>query len=358
MVQLRRFTPTGGKLNDVVSYDRTFDITPYMAAGAPGARYSLYAVVCHSGSGPHSGHYTSRVLSTDSKTWHVMDDSSVYPLNGGGSQPPLGLREAYLLMYIREKGAKLDEAIGAVPRRRRRRPPPDRLWRPQPPSARTATRNGASRRSRPRPTGRCPRRQRRRMTRLSTTTSRPSRRAMRTARTSAGRRRSSRVRFGSTRRSSPGRTRRPGATTAYRRLRSRPRPQLRLRRPPRALRPPPPRPHHPLSRRGSARDRSASAAPVRKRTAAPAARRPIRSEGVTARALAARSSTAATAGASRTRTGSRWLARAATSSRRVSSGGWAAGRRRLRGEKDLASGRAISRWSLTSYPSPFASSSL
>jgi ubiquitin carboxyl-terminal hydrolase 36/42 len=115
MVQLRRFTPTGGKLNDVVSYDRTFDITPYMAAGAPGARYSLYAVVCHSGSGPHSGHYTSRVLSTDSKTWHVMDDSSVYPLNGGGSQPPLGLREAYLLMYIREKGAKLDEAIGAVP---------------------------------------------------------------------------------------------------------------------------------------------------------------------------------------------------------------------------------------------------
>lgn len=114
MVQLRRFTPTGGKLNDAVAYDRTFDISPYMAEGSAGARYSLYAVVCHSGSGPHSGHYTSRVLSTDGKSWHMMDDSSVYPLNGGGSQPPLNLREAYLLMYVREKGAALEEAIRAA----------------------------------------------------------------------------------------------------------------------------------------------------------------------------------------------------------------------------------------------------
>lgn len=111
MIQLRRFTPTGGKLNDTVAYDQTFDITPYMSAGSAGAKYSLYAVVCHSGSGPHSGHYTSRVLSTDGGRWHMMDDSSVYPLNGGGSKPPLGLREAYLLMYIRQKGGALDEAI-------------------------------------------------------------------------------------------------------------------------------------------------------------------------------------------------------------------------------------------------------
>lgn len=112
MVQLRRFTPTGGKLNDAVSYDRTFDISPYMAAGSSGGRYSLYAVVCHSGSGPHSGHYTSRVQSTDGKGWYVMDDSSVYPLAGG--QAPLGLREAYLLMYIREKGGKADKADHAA----------------------------------------------------------------------------------------------------------------------------------------------------------------------------------------------------------------------------------------------------
>lgn len=110
MVQLRRFTPTGGKINDVVAYDKTFDISPFMAEGQPGYKYSLYAVVCHSGSGPHSGHYTSRVKSIDGSRWYVMDDSSVYPMD----KVPLGLRDAYLLMYVREKGSSLEEAIGPV----------------------------------------------------------------------------------------------------------------------------------------------------------------------------------------------------------------------------------------------------
>lgn len=107
VVHLKRFSPTGGKIRDQVAYDQTFDISPYMSKGQHGARYSLYAVLCHHGGGPHSGHYTARVRSTDGKRWGSMDDSEV----NVSSKAPLGLQDAYILFYIREKGDALSRAI-------------------------------------------------------------------------------------------------------------------------------------------------------------------------------------------------------------------------------------------------------
>ena len=41
------------------------------------SRYSLYAVLVHSGWSTHSGHYYCFVRTT-ADTWHVLDDSRVF----------------------------------------------------------------------------------------------------------------------------------------------------------------------------------------------------------------------------------------------------------------------------------------
>ncbi|CDZ98657.1 multidrug resistance-associated abc transporter [Phaffia rhodozyma] len=110
VVHLKRFTPMGGKIGEMIQYDKSLDLGPYMSKGESGARYKLYGVVCHSGSGPHSGHYTARVLSTDGSSWHNMDDSYVSSIG----KPPLGLRDAYVLFYVREKGDALLQTINST----------------------------------------------------------------------------------------------------------------------------------------------------------------------------------------------------------------------------------------------------
>jgi hypothetical protein len=67
--------------------------------------YKLYALILHSGSGPHSGHYTAVVKSSAGK-WFDMNDDLVSP-----AQSPLGQRNAYCLFYVREKGDQLKEII-------------------------------------------------------------------------------------------------------------------------------------------------------------------------------------------------------------------------------------------------------
>ena len=71
--------------------------------------YTLHAVVCHSGSGPHSGHYYSFVRNAHDQ-WFRMDDNSVSRQNGGFKAAQL--RSAYVLLYTQQRDS-LDAAIHA-----------------------------------------------------------------------------------------------------------------------------------------------------------------------------------------------------------------------------------------------------
>lgn len=62
-------------------------------------------MINHSGGGPHSGHYTAHVKSSDNK-WHHMNDSFVSPC-----APPISGRNAYVLFYARDRGDILKMAI-------------------------------------------------------------------------------------------------------------------------------------------------------------------------------------------------------------------------------------------------------
>lgn len=65
-------------------------------------------MVCHSGHGPHSGHYFANVRAGNGK-WFVMNDSSTHEVPASGA---CNQRNAYLLFY--ERTNRLDEAVGRV----------------------------------------------------------------------------------------------------------------------------------------------------------------------------------------------------------------------------------------------------
>ncbi|KAL1662354.1 hypothetical protein GGF50DRAFT_59157, partial [Schizophyllum commune] len=94
-IHLKRFSPFGSKLTNLLHYDEHITLKPYMSEGSFGPRYSLYGVICHSGSGPNSGHYFSFVKSKQGR-WYEMNDESVTPC----SKPYPMLKTAYMLMYI------------------------------------------------------------------------------------------------------------------------------------------------------------------------------------------------------------------------------------------------------------------
>ena len=89
----------------LIGRDLTFALRPQRNPS-----YRLYAVVCHSGGGPHSGHYYARVRSGDNR-WSSMNDESVTPTS---TEEALRQRNAYLLFY--ERTNKLGSAIGAAAR--------------------------------------------------------------------------------------------------------------------------------------------------------------------------------------------------------------------------------------------------
>ncbi|KPV77255.1 uncharacterized protein RHOBADRAFT_52189 [Rhodotorula graminis WP1] len=113
-IHLKRFTPTGRKLAYPLKYPEQLKLGPYMSSvnSDSGPSYRLYGLILHSGSGPHSGHYTSYVRAADER-WYDMNDDFVSPVPGG--KAPLGERNAYVLFYIRERGDALRQAVNGAP---------------------------------------------------------------------------------------------------------------------------------------------------------------------------------------------------------------------------------------------------
>ncbi|KAM0787932.1 hypothetical protein ACM66B_006137 [Microbotryomycetes sp. NB124-2] len=105
-IHLKRFTPTGRKITEQINYPEHLKLGHYMSDPSVDPAYRLYAVIHHSGGGPHSGHYTATVKASDNK-WYSMNDDMVSSVPA----PPLNRRNAYILFYAREKGQALKEAI-------------------------------------------------------------------------------------------------------------------------------------------------------------------------------------------------------------------------------------------------------
>ena len=96
----------GRKIGHPIRYDERLSLQPYMSDGAFGPAYSLYGVICHAGGGPNSGHYYAHVKD-GAGIWHEMNDESVSRIG----EPPLSLKNAYVLFYMRDKGQALESAI-------------------------------------------------------------------------------------------------------------------------------------------------------------------------------------------------------------------------------------------------------
>lgn len=96
----------GRKIGHPIRYDERLSLQPYMSDGAFGPSYSLYGVICHAGGGPNSGHYYAHVKDSMG-TWHEMNDETVTRAGA----PPLSLKNAYVLFYLRDKGQALESAI-------------------------------------------------------------------------------------------------------------------------------------------------------------------------------------------------------------------------------------------------------
>ncbi|EPQ28339.1 uncharacterized protein PFL1_04166 [Pseudozyma flocculosa PF-1] len=109
-IHLKRFTIFGGKISRQIAFEDSINIAPYMSDRSGSARYRLYAVVHHYGSGPNSGHYVASVKSPSGK-WTHMDDSHVSEMNRQG---PIGDASAYILFYLREEKEALEQAISAT----------------------------------------------------------------------------------------------------------------------------------------------------------------------------------------------------------------------------------------------------
>ncbi|KAJ3501410.1 hypothetical protein NLJ89_g9350 [Agrocybe chaxingu] len=106
-VHLKRFSPVGKKLTNVLQYDSELNLKPYMSEDSFGPLYSLYGVICHAGGGPHSGHYYAYVKNQVGR-WQEMNDESV-----SSTPVPTSQKEAYMLFYIQNKGQGLEAAVKA-----------------------------------------------------------------------------------------------------------------------------------------------------------------------------------------------------------------------------------------------------
>ncbi|KAI5083066.1 hypothetical protein GOP47_0002809 [Adiantum capillus-veneris] len=99
-VQLKRFGSSGsygGKIDKKVHFERELDLKPFVTGTEDeDLRYSLYAVLVHSGYTTHSGHYYCFVR-TATDTWHAMDDSEVSQV----SESSVLAQKAYILFYVR-----------------------------------------------------------------------------------------------------------------------------------------------------------------------------------------------------------------------------------------------------------------
>ena len=108
-IHLKRFSPMGRKIGHQLRYDESLSLGPYMSDGSYGPSYSLFGVICHAGGGPNSGHYYAYVKDGHGR-WYEMNDESVTPT----IRPPLSLKSAYVLFYLRDKGQALESAISSA----------------------------------------------------------------------------------------------------------------------------------------------------------------------------------------------------------------------------------------------------
>lgn len=99
----------GRKMAHPIKYDEHMSLRPYMSKGSFGPTYSLYGVISHAGGGPNSGHYYAHIKDARGK-WYEMNDESVSHHSG----PPLVMKNAYILFYLKDKGQELDAAVGDV----------------------------------------------------------------------------------------------------------------------------------------------------------------------------------------------------------------------------------------------------
>ncbi|CCM00658.1 uncharacterized protein FIBRA_02696 [Fibroporia radiculosa] len=107
-IHLKRFSPIGGKIGQPVKYDERLSLQSVMSSGQHGPSYVLYAVISHAGGGPNSGHYYAHVKGSNGQ-WYEMNDDSVTRHPGA----PTGMKNAYILFYIRDKGQALEAAVNA-----------------------------------------------------------------------------------------------------------------------------------------------------------------------------------------------------------------------------------------------------
>jgi ubiquitin carboxyl-terminal hydrolase 36/42 len=105
-IHLKRFSPLGRKIGHPVRYDERLSLAQAVSEGQYGPSYSLYGVISHAGSGPHSGHYYAHVKASNDQ-WYEMNDDSVTRHPG----PPTGMKNAYILFYMRDRGQALQAAV-------------------------------------------------------------------------------------------------------------------------------------------------------------------------------------------------------------------------------------------------------
>ncbi|GAB5585637.1 hypothetical protein Unana1_00537 [Umbelopsis nana] len=102
-VHLKRFSFKNGHINKIdkmVTYKEQLDIRPYMTDGQQQnvqGMYNLVAMVVHSGTTTHSGHYVAYVKSSNGM-WYCMNDASVQQVS---TQTVLN-QKAYILFYALE----------------------------------------------------------------------------------------------------------------------------------------------------------------------------------------------------------------------------------------------------------------
>lgn len=105
-VHLKRFSPMGRKIPHPVRYDEKISLQSVMSEGKHGPTYTLFGVISHAGGGPSSGHYYAHIKDANGQ-WYEMNDDSVSRQSG----PPLGMKNAYILFYLREKGQTLEAVV-------------------------------------------------------------------------------------------------------------------------------------------------------------------------------------------------------------------------------------------------------
>ncbi|XP_045119386.1 LOW QUALITY PROTEIN: ubiquitin carboxyl-terminal hydrolase 36-like [Portunus trituberculatus] len=102
LIQLKRFTMSGGKIGKHVNIQRTIDLTRFVSgakgggggAGGGGYQYRLTSMVIHLGGSQHGGHYTA-VAEASNGAMFEFDDASVRSIS---LQSAL-LRNPYILFY-------------------------------------------------------------------------------------------------------------------------------------------------------------------------------------------------------------------------------------------------------------------